>query len=312
MEKSSLGRMVRGYIERAKGEARDIAMERRVDRRISERAPLVKRDSKQGELAKLKNTAHLDVKSARFMKDDGLKCKTPTGQTPGADPTLQKFTKKSRVLEQKLVLTSNPTPKASNTVVQAPGTRQRSRSPMLPARPQLRSKCGLTSQQTVPTEMQRPSANLLRRDVSWVKTAPLFSNESRSLSRTVIPSFNISRHCLPEIADFSKTQRNLMGPRKYRTVQEIPGARNLLSNAHLDDFEVVQPLGKGAYATTSLAIHKATQIAVALKTYVYGETNLMKSAVDSECDILADLNHRNVVQYYGRLDKPGQTILILE
>jgi Protein kinase domain len=312
MEKSSLGRIVRGYIERAKGEARDIAVERRIDLRRCERAPMAKREPKPGDLSKIKNSGHLDIKSARYVKEDGIKTKTPSNMAAGTDISLNKLAKRSRVADQRLVLAAQPLHMPVSLIMQNSSARQRSRSPLLTVKQHPRSKGTLTSQPSLPAEMQRSSANVVKRDVSWIKTTPLFANESRSLSRTVRPSFNINKVCLPEISDFSKTQRSLQANRKYRTVQEVPEARELLVSSKIDDFEIIQPLGKGAYATTSLAVHKDTQIAVALKTYVYGDTNMLKSAVDSECDILASMSHTNIIQYYGRFDRLGQTILILE
>ena len=53
-------------------------------------------------------------------------------------------------------------------------------------------------------------------------------------------------------------------------------------------------------------------LGVALKMYTYGETNLLKDAIESEYNILTKIRHPRVVQMFGRIEKPGKTILILE
>jgi hypothetical protein len=104
-------------------------------------------------------------------------------------------------------------------------------------------------------------------------------------------------------------QKELQKQASILTEQELDEA---LSNSTLEDYQMMNLLGKGAYASTFLAQHKATGASVAMKIYTYNDKNHLKESIESEIKILGKVVHPNVVKMHQSFDRPNKTIICLE
>lgn len=304
--------MVRGYIQRAKGEAREIAVERKPDPKRSERLLKPKTPIKPTETAKAKAAPPPETKYSRLLRDEVAKLKKASSFNSGADQNLPRLVKSTRNAENRLLIGAREDQRASPSPMRRDKRPSRSRSPLPTSANHLSATLG-PSQMTVSTlEVPKTSMNRSRRDTSLIRAAPLFANESRSLSKSLKPRLSSTKLHLPDLAELSKLQKGLTIVKRFKNSETLESIRTILEGSHLEDFEVIQTLGQGAYATTSLAIHKHHQVAVALKSYTFGNTHKLKSAVDSECRVLAALDHSNIIKLFSRFERPSQTILVLE
>lgn len=101
-------------------------------------------------------------------------------------------------------------------------------------------------------------------------------------------------------------------PKKYLQPSEVPELDQLMKASTQDDFLMQHLLGKGAYASTYFGVHTGTKVAVAMKVYVYNEKNTLKNSIESEVSILSKLSHPNVVKLYHAFEVPNKSILVLE
>jgi len=102
-------------------------------------------------------------------------------------------------------------------------------------------------------------------------------------------------------SDFRPTLRPLS--------QVLPGLP-----ATMDDFELGELLGQGAYATVRKAVHRPTRQVVAVKTYERGRLNdaQRKKGVQRETQIQSRLEHPNIVRLMQTVETGKQIHLVLE
>ena len=85
-----------------------------------------------------------------------------------------------------------------------------------------------------------------------------------------------------------------------------------LYDSKYEEFEIKHVLGKGAYATTYLAVHSTTKIGVALKIYTYGDKHILREDILSEVSILRRVQHACIVKIFSCFEKVNKSILVLE
>lgn len=84
--------------------------------------------------------------------------------------------------------------------------------------------------------------------------------------------------------------------------------------ATMEDFELGELLGQGAYATVRKAVHRPTRQVVAVKTYERGRLNDVqrKKGVQREIHIQSRLDHPNIVRLMQTIETSKQIHLVLE
>ena len=93
-----------------------------------------------------------------------------------------------------------------------------------------------------------------------------------------------------------------------------PLVEDELKNATMNDFEVIEITGKGAYSTVKKAINTKTREMVALKIYEKRKlpSEAMKNNILREIKILKSLNHPNVVKIIACINTEPSIIIVLE
>ena len=70
-----------------------------------------------------------------------------------------------------------------------------------------------------------------------------------------------------------------------------------------DDIELVEPIGSGSYGSVYRGKWKSKNMNVAIKKLL---------TMEKEANILAQLKHENIIEFYGCCNEPGNFSLILE
>ena len=81
----------------------------------------------------------------------------------------------------------------------------------------------------------------------------------------------------------------------------------------MDDYEVLELIGKGNFGSISKILRKSDNKILVWKELDYGlMSEKEKQNIVSEVNILKELHHPNIVQYYDRIiDKQNQKIYII-
>lgn len=82
----------------------------------------------------------------------------------------------------------------------------------------------------------------------------------------------------------------------------------------IEDFDIIESKGKGAYAEVFEAVHIATQDMVALKIYEKSKLldPLKRNSLIREIHILESMNHPNILKIYDCIDTGNKIIMVTE
>jgi len=82
----------------------------------------------------------------------------------------------------------------------------------------------------------------------------------------------------------------------------------------MDEYVIGKEIGKGAYATVFIGIHKKLNKKVALKIYEKEKIKEIqrKKSVRREIRLMKRLNHPNIAKLYEAIETETQVILVLE
>jgi hypothetical protein len=159
----------------------------------------------------------------------------------------------------------------------------------------------------------------MKKEKTAVASKPLVTSNTTARKKPTgaISSSNGSFH-LKNLNSGIQGNKPLAGPQKQKEPQKqasmVPEEEldDVLSKSTLEDYLMMNLLGKGAYASTFLAQHKATGASVAMKIYTYNDKNHLKESIESEIKILGKVVHPNVVKMHQWFDRPNKTIICLE
>lgn len=82
----------------------------------------------------------------------------------------------------------------------------------------------------------------------------------------------------------------------------------------MDDYIVGKEIGKGAYATVHIGVHKRYNKKVALKIYVKEKMKDLqrKKSVRREIKLMKRLDHPNIAKLYDAIETETKVILVME
>lgn len=109
----------------------------------------------------------------------------------------------------------------------------------------------------------------------------------------------ISSHRDYTIANIPSSNQNLI--KRTNTGDNISSFNN-----NIEDYVIGKEIGKGAYAIVKQAVHKPSNLKVAIKIYDKFRLtdSVRKNALKREIQVMKDLNHSNIVKLFEVIDCP--------
>eukprot|EP00835_Amoeboradix_gromovi_P003071 NODE_191_length_15469_cov_0.243071.p3 type:complete len:604 gc:universal NODE_191_length_15469_cov_0.243071:4484-6295(+) len=80
----------------------------------------------------------------------------------------------------------------------------------------------------------------------------------------------------------------------------------------LEEYDILETLGSGAFSEVKKAIHKETKNLVAIKIIDRAKCKGKESMIQSEIDILKKVEHPNIVKLYEIFESPDKIYLVME
>lgn len=275
MNKTSLTKLVRGCVDKAKAERSYMTTFKSITNKSQTTA----------------NSARSKEMSQKLIENDEVieKESTTDRKTANGEPSLFKQASGTSNGSAGFV---NPSRGLARDVLMR---RERSKSPLFKERPSRSPVRSVAPVNRPPKLLLKPS-NLvqLTRGVTNMQGKAIKPGLSGTLG-----------------SPFTKT---IALKRKDRRLgaMDVEGAEESLKASKFEEFAVGNLIGQGAYATSYSAYHNPTGVSVAFKVYTFGEKPVLKNAIDTEERLLRKIHHPNIVRLYSRFDRQNKTYFVLE
>ena len=275
MDKTSLTKLVRGCVDRAKGDRSYLTN--------------FKNTSNKSQLAS--NSARSQEMSHKLGENDEvIEMDSVTDRKTG-NPHQALIKQDSGMSNGSARLTNTGIRPVRDSLMR----RERSKSPLFKDRPS-RSPVRSVAPANRPPKLVLKASNLaqLTRGVTHLQAKPIKPTLSGTLTNPFAKPGTLRR------------KETRLG------VQDVEGAEESLRTSKFEEFVVGSLIGQGAYATSYSAYHNPTGVSVAFKVYTFGEKPVLKNAIDMEERLLRKLQHPNIVRLYTRFDRQNKTYFVLE